>query len=148
MTKLTRRPDGNDRQVDGWFVYYGDVQVGHIGKRTGAPASAPQWTWSCGFYPGCDPGESTNGSAVTFDEARAAFNAAWTKLAATRTEGHYELWRQFRDFSVWKDRMHDQGLPLPTARTDGRSHCFCGSVITISSFREHVETAHRGIRDA
>src|SRR5439155_16930623 len=30
---------------------FGDVQVGLIGPRAGVPSSAPQWGWSCGFFP-------------------------------------------------------------------------------------------------
>ena len=56
MTQLTRRRD-KDRDREGWFVYFGDVRVGHIGLRAGVPTDAPQWGWmrACGFYPGCDP---------------------------------------------------------------------------------------------
>jgi hypothetical protein len=53
MTQLTRRPIKDPHQ-EGWFVYYGDVRVGHIGKLAGVPTHAQQWGWSCGFYPGCD----------------------------------------------------------------------------------------------
>jgi hypothetical protein len=42
--------------------------------------------------------------------ARAGFEKAWNRLSATRTEGHFELWRQDRDFHAWKDRMHDERL--------------------------------------
>jgi hypothetical protein len=41
MTELTRRPDNRE----GWFVYFGDICVGHIGLRTGVPVSEPQWGW-------------------------------------------------------------------------------------------------------
>jgi hypothetical protein len=54
----------------------------------------------------------------------ANFEKAWNKLSATRTEAHFELWRQDRDFHAWKDRMHDERPPVP----------------------EHVRTAHRGIK--
>src|ERR1700675_4980865 len=33
--------------------------------------------WTCGFYPGSNPGEQQNGTAATFDEARADFESAW-----------------------------------------------------------------------
>jgi hypothetical protein len=78
MTELTRRPaKGPDR---GWVVYFGDVRVGHIGLRAGVPVSEPQWCWTCGFYPGCDPGQQTNGTADTFEKARAEFEEAWNRL--------------------------------------------------------------------
>ncbi|MEH2517450.1 hypothetical protein V1279_003023 [Bradyrhizobium sp. AZCC 1610] len=142
MTALTRRPD-KDRQ--GWFVYFGDVRVGHIGKRSGAPLHEPQWSWSCGFHPGCDPGQQVHGTGTDFDDARAEFEKAWARLAATRTEAHYEIWRQSRDFHAWKDRMHDEGLKLPTQIKTGRSRCFCGEEISNSSITKHIQAAHRGM---
>jgi hypothetical protein len=49
MPQLTRcrypeRPDC-------WHVYYGDVHVGTIAKRTGNPHDTDPWGWRCGFYP-------------------------------------------------------------------------------------------------
>jgi hypothetical protein len=35
MTQITRRPDKDPHQQGGWFVYYGDVRVGHIRDRSG-----------------------------------------------------------------------------------------------------------------
>jgi hypothetical protein len=81
MTELTRRPA--KRPDRGWVVYFGDVCVGHIGLRAGVPVSEPQWGWTCGFYPGCDPGKQTNGTADTFEKARAEFEEAWNRLRQT-----------------------------------------------------------------
>ena len=71
------------------------------------------------FLSGIDPGDHRNGIAETFDGARAGFQAAWDELAATRTEADYEAWRRQRDWTVWKNRMHDLTLPLPTQRRKG-----------------------------
>ena len=144
MSQLTLRPDNDPHRPGEWFVYFGDVRIGHIGKRTGISAHAPQWGWSCGFCPGCDPGKQANGTAETFEEARAGFEPAWSKLAATRTEAHYEAWRRNRDWHSWKDRMHSERLPLPT-QPDGYATCFCGMAITGGSMSRHVQTVHRGI---
>jgi hypothetical protein len=144
MTQLTRRPD-NDPHREGWFVYFGDVRVGHIGKRAGVPTQAPQWGWTCGFYPGCDPGQQTHGTGETFQEARAGFEEAWKKLAATRTEAHYELWRQSRDFHAWKDRMQEERIPMPTQTQNDWARCFCGAEISNASITKHIQAAHRGI---
>jgi hypothetical protein len=56
ITVLTRRrcPD----RPDCWHVYYGDVHVGVISIRTGSPHEEDLWGWSCGFYPGSEPGRS------------------------------------------------------------------------------------------
>jgi hypothetical protein len=73
MTRyLTRRRDLSTAQ-EGWAIFFGDVRVGSIGLRAGVPSHAPQWSWSCGFYPGTDPGERASGIAETFEEARRAF---------------------------------------------------------------------------
>ena len=69
-----RDPDADD---ECWHIYYGDVMFGTIAKRWAIPLSEDPWGWACGFYPGCHPGECTNGTAATFDQARAEFEDAW-----------------------------------------------------------------------
>src|SRR5262245_6502805 len=118
MPTLTRRRDKTDAR-EGWLIYFGDVNVGRIGLRAGVPSHAPQWGWSCGFYPGTEPGQHRSGTAETFDEARGAFERAWQLLASSRTEADYEAWRKQRDWTAWKYRMHDLALRLPTQRSDG-----------------------------
>ncbi|WP_316196728.1 hypothetical protein [Bradyrhizobium sp. SZCCHNS3053] len=140
---LTRRPIEDPHRA-GWHVYFGDVRVGHISMRAGVPTHLPQWGWSCGFYPGCEPGQQIAGSAETFEEARAAFEQAWSKLASIRTEQHFEEWRRDRDWTAWKYRMWEKGCRMPTQNTNGRSRCFCGAEITIAC-EEHIHTVHRGI---
>jgi len=60
-----------------WHVFYGDVHVGTIAIRTGVPHHEDPWGWICGFYPGSESGEYTDGTAATFDQARVDFEAAW-----------------------------------------------------------------------
>ena len=79
MSALTRRRSDNPHQVT-WHVYYGDVHVGTIGERAGAPVDVDQWQWSCGFYPGLHPGQHRYGTAISFEEARAGFEADWNDL--------------------------------------------------------------------
>jgi hypothetical protein len=135
MSALTRRRSKDDPHRETWLIYFGDVRVGSIGRRAGAPNSAPQWGWSCGFYPGTEPGEHCGGIAETFDEARDAF--------ATFSEADYEAWRRQRDWTAWKYRMHALALPLPTQRPEGVARCFCGEVVTNSTLDAHVHAAHR-----
>lgn len=144
MPELTRRRD-KDPHRQGWFVYFGDIRVGHIGIRAGVPVDGDQWGWSCGFSPGCDPGQHTNGTGATFEEARAEFEKAWARLAPTRSPAHYEMYRRSRDFHAWKERMHTEKLQLPTQTTDDRAWCFCGAEITSRSIQDHIQAAHRGI---
>ena len=72
MPALARRRS-RDAHAESWQVFYGDVQVDTIGIRAGVPVDVDPWGWSCGFYPGSEPGEHSDGSAPTFDEARAGF---------------------------------------------------------------------------
>lgn len=143
MPLLTRRRSKDDPHRETWLIYFGDVRIGAIGLRAGVPNSAPQWGWSCGFYPGIDPGEHRSGIAETFDQARADFQAAWGKLVGTRMEADFEAWRRERDWTTWKDQMHDLALPLPTQRPEGIARCFCGEVVTTCTLDAHVRTAHR-----
>jgi hypothetical protein len=39
-----------------WQIYYGDVCIGTIARRTGCPVDVDQWKWGCDFYPGTEPG--------------------------------------------------------------------------------------------
>jgi hypothetical protein len=99
MPILTRRRSDNDHQ-ETWHVYYGDVHVGTIGERAGFPIDEDQWHWRCGFYPGCDPGEFSDGTAPDFFTARRGFETAWRKLSAKKTESDYEEWRNQR-YASW-----------------------------------------------
>jgi hypothetical protein len=73
MPELTRRR--YPERPDCWHVYYGDVQVGSIGMRSGVPNEVDQWGWTCGFI--SQRLKITEGTAPTFDLARAKFEEAW-----------------------------------------------------------------------
>ena len=77
-----------------WHIRYAGVRVGVISERSGAPPSSNQWEWHCGFYPGSNPGDQRYGTAATFDDARAAFQAAWRDYLPNRTESDFDEWRQ------------------------------------------------------
>ena len=109
MPNLTR-PLHPDR-ADCWLVYYGDVHVGNIAPVIGN--SKPQWKWLCGFYPGSRPGEQRGGSAERFDQARAAFEAAWRDYLPTRTEADFHAWRDQRDWTARKYAALDRSEKVP-----------------------------------
>jgi hypothetical protein len=113
LPALTRRRD-HDRREERWLIYYGDVHVGTIAESVGNPNAAPQWQWNCGFYPGGRPGEFTNGSAATFDEARAGFERAWAVFLSRRTEADFEAWRHQRDWTAETRPMTERGLRMPS----------------------------------
>jgi hypothetical protein len=106
MPALTRRRDVESRQ-EYWLIYYGDVHVGTIAVRSGIPHDQPQWGWRCGFYPGSHPREHQSGTAATFDQARADFEAAWRVFLSKRTEVDFQEWRDNRDLTAEKYRRFD-----------------------------------------
>ena len=112
MPALTRRRSPDAHQ-ETWLVYYGDVRVGSIAIRSGNPAATDPSGWSCGFYPGSHPGEHKSGTAATFDQARAAFEAAWRVFLSKRTEADFQAWRRQRDWTAEKYRRFDRGERMP-----------------------------------
>jgi hypothetical protein len=126
MPSLTRRryPD----RPHCWHVYYGDVHVGTIARRVGQPVDKDPWGWSCGFYPGCHPGEHRNGTAATFDQARESFEGAWRVFLANRTEADFQEWRDQRDWTERKYAMWERGERLPSQNPSTMMRCPCGEM--------------------
>ena len=94
-------------------ICYGDVHVGTITIRSGNPADTDPWGWSCGFYPGSHPREDQSGTATTFDQARADFEAVWCGFLSKRTDADFEAWRDNRDWTAEKYRRFDRGEHMP-----------------------------------
>jgi hypothetical protein len=111
MPALTRRRYSERR--DCWHVHAGDIHVGTIARRTGCPADVDQWQWGCGFYPGMGPGQSRDGTAADFDQARADFEAAWRQILPTLSEANFQEWRDQRDWTAEKYRRFDRGEHMP-----------------------------------
>jgi hypothetical protein len=55
-----------------------------------------------------------NGSAATFEQARADFEAAWKVFLSNRTEADFQEWRHQRDFMAEKYAMWERGEKLPS----------------------------------
>jgi hypothetical protein len=140
MPALSRRR--SPERPDCWHVYYGDVQVGVIATRPGVPVDVDQWGWQCGFYPPSHRGRHTEDTAASFDQARAAFEAAWRAYLPKCTEADFEQYRRQRAWTAWKYAMHDAGFKLPTQSADSRSRCFSGAAIDTVGMAQHVNTAH------
>jgi hypothetical protein len=112
MPELSRRRS-LDALEECWHIYYGDVRVGTIAIRTGMPPGEDPWGWNCGFYPGSHPGECADGTAATFDQARADFEQAWAVFLSNRTDADFQEWRDQRDFTAEKYRRFDRGERMP-----------------------------------
>jgi hypothetical protein len=140
MPELSRRR--YSERPDCWHVYCGDVRVGTIARRTGSPHDEDPWEWRCGFYPGMEPRQHHDGTAVDFASARADFEAAWREILPTLADADFDRWRYQRDATTWKYAMWDAGMKLPTQLPSGRSKCFCGAELTIVGAPDHVRDAH------
>src|SRR3954468_4119026 len=108
-----RSPDARE---ECWQIFYDDVRVGTIAKRVGIPNDKPRWGWSCGFYPGSNPGEHEAGSAATFEQARAGFEAASARFLAKRTEADFQEWREQQKWTERKYAMREKGEQMPSQR--------------------------------
>jgi hypothetical protein len=100
------------------------VRIGTIGKRAGVPIDVDQWGWSCGFYPGLNPGQRQDGSAETFELARAAFEAAWRRLLPEIPEGAFDGYRR-----AWRAEIaaaRERGEKLPSELPNSIMRCVCG----------------------
>ena len=136
MPELTRRRS-TEARAECWHIYYGDIHAGTIAIRTGNPHDEDPWEWHCGFYPGSEPGEQQSGTAATFDEARADFEAAWQVFLSKRTEADFQVWRDQRDWTARKYAMWEAGEKLASQKPCSLMKCPCGE--TFDSHRlEHT----------
>src|SRR5262245_17562224 len=118
MPVLTRRRQ-KDRHQESWRVYYDDVQVGWIGERAGVPKDVAQWGWFCGFFPLSHRGVRADGTATSFEQARAEFEAAWARILPRCTDADFAEHRYQRAFVKWKYRMWSEGHRMPTQAVSG-----------------------------
>jgi hypothetical protein len=140
MPTPTRRK--STERNDCWHIFYDGVQVGTIARRAGAPVDCNPWGCSCGFYPGMNPGEHQDGTAATFEAARAEFDEAWQRVVSRLSEDALQEWRDQQAMTAWKYEMHDLGLPLPMQLADGQAQCFCGIEITTRNVHQHILRQH------
>jgi hypothetical protein len=128
------------------------VRVGVIAIRSGNPTTTEPWEWRCGFYPGGDPGECTYGTADTFEQARAEFEAAWTVFLSKRTEPDFQEWRDHRDSTAQKYAAWARGEKMPSQMPNSMMRCPCGEMFDSHdpagsyAHRVHIYAARRGAR--
>src|ERR1700750_840859 len=104
MPDLSRRRSRNEHQ-ETLHVYYSDICVGTIGRRSGVPVGADQWGWYCGFFPMSHRGLREDGTAPHFYKARSYFKAAWFRLLPLITDEDFAEHRYQRASTSWKHRM-------------------------------------------
>jgi hypothetical protein len=146
MPTLTCRRE-KDRHQESWRIYFGDVQVGWIGERAGVPKGVDQWGWSCGFHPGSDVRDHARGTAATFDQARADFEAAWRIFLPKCTEEGFQEWRRQQASTAWKYAMWEAGCRMPTQMVDGRA-VFAASPSNVKSSSAHVYACHMNVTNS
>lgn len=140
MPALTRRRDNETAET--WHIYYGDIQIGTIGLRSGVPKHMDPWGWSLGFFPRSHRGAQERGTAASFNEARGDFERAWERYLTDCTAQDFLDYRRHRDWTAWKYRMREEGCKLPTETASGRSTCWCGAELTLESCDRHVYEHH------
>jgi hypothetical protein len=91
----------------------GPESAGTIARRVGCPIDVDQWEWVCGFYPCMAPGQHQNGTAETFEAARADFEAAWRTILPTCTGADFQAWRDQEAWTAEKYRRFDRGERMP-----------------------------------
>jgi hypothetical protein len=99
MTALTRR---HPERTDCWHVYYGDVHVGAIARRTGCArstsirgngAAASIRAWSR---------DRADAAPQPISMGTADFEAAWRRILPTLTEANFQEWHDQRDWTAKK----------------------------------------------
>jgi hypothetical protein len=100
-------------------------------------------------YPGSHPGEHSNGTAETFDHARAGFEEAWAVFLSKRTPADFQAWRDQQDWTERKYAMWARGERMPSQKPSSMMRCPCGE--TFDSHRlehtlihvPHITKAHQ-----
>jgi len=141
MPALTRRRE-KDRHQESWHIFFDDIRVGWIGERAGVPVEKDQWGWHCGFSPAVDRGLRADGTAATFEQARADFAQAWAVYLPRCTDADFEGYRHQEAWTRWKYEMQATGCKLPTQMPELRSRCYCGAAIDSATMDRHIFTAH------
>ena len=118
MPDLTRRRL-NSEHHESWGIFDGDVQVGRTSEIHGTEGRMI-WQWSCGFYPGCATHQQSAGNQDSYDEAKAAFQAAWERLRPQITPEMRDEWRKQQAWTAWKYAMWDAKCRMPAQSTTGR----------------------------
>ena len=68
--------------------------------------------WSCGFSPVIDRGLRAQGTAATFEKARADFETAWLTFLPLCIDADFEAYRRQQAWTRWKYSMYDAGCML------------------------------------
>jgi hypothetical protein len=48
---------------------------------------------------------------------------------------------------LWKERMHEERLPMLTQTLDDRARCFCGAEVTTASISKHIWSRHGSLKE-
>ncbi len=137
---LTRRRDRRCRHEETWHICCGDVRVGMISERAGVPIEVEPWGWALGFYPGMEPPHS-EGTAATFELARAAFEECWQQTLPTLTAEQFEAWRHDRDFRAEIRAKRARGEKLDTETFSSMMRCVCS--VMFDSHKPEESYEHR-----
>ena len=136
MTGLTRRLQPDQHRVC-WDILYDDIYVDSIVARAGVPKDVEQWGWYCGFYPVSHRGVRAEGIAASFDEAHAAFEAAW-RAPAQCSEDDFAEHRYHRAFIKWRYRMWSEGRKVPSQTGQRHDEVLLRRMIADKTSSDHL----------
>jgi hypothetical protein len=122
--------------------------AGVLRRRTGRLDRRAGWCEGCRpiglalwVFPAIDRGRRADGTAATFEKARADFADAWSSYLPRCTDADFEGYRRQRAWRRWKYTMQETGHKLPTRVPELRSRCFCGADIDLTIMDRHVIAA-------
>ncbi|MCA1455935.1 hypothetical protein I6F35_22470 [Bradyrhizobium sp. BRP22] len=75
-----------------------------------------------------EPGQQRRGIEASFEQARAAFEAAWRQMLPTLTEAAFDEWRDAVASRAEIRRLHERGEKLPSEIPSSMMRCPCGVV--------------------
>lgn len=137
---LTRRSLNTER-FESWGIFKGDLQVGAVSSGV-AVKGEDVWIWQCGFYPGCEPYQRSEGTEPTYAAAKAEFEQAWKRLEPQITAEMADEWLKSQAWTAWKHAMWEAGCKMPAQIPSGVSRCFCGTEITAETTPAHIYEKH------
>jgi hypothetical protein len=121
------------------------MTISALERSASAPGSRSTSTSGIGtaaFYPGLHPRQHLSGTAATFDEARACFEADWKALLPDIPDGALEEYRHDRDQRAEMRAKPARGEKLDSEIPSSIMRCVCG--IRFDSHEPAESYDHRG----
>jgi hypothetical protein len=83
-------------------------------------------------------GDQEDGTAASFDQARADFEDAWQRFLSKRTEADFQAWRDQRDWTARKYAMWKAGERMPSQKPSSLMTCPSGETFDSHRLEENL----------